>query len=85
MRLEQLVLCTRKAWCKMVGLIILGLLVVFLVIIIERTLLFVPEKREAVEVEEVTLDEDKIVKDMVAMIQCITVSNRDYSLVDWTE
>ena len=69
----------------MVGLIILGLLVVFLVIIIERTLLFVPEKRETVEVEEVTLDEDKIVKDMVAMIQCKTVSNRDYSLVDWAE
>ena len=69
----------------MVGLIILGLLVVFLVIIIERTLLFVPEKREAIETEEVTLDEDKIVKDMVAMIRCKTVSNRDSSLVDWEE
>ena len=69
----------------MIGWIILGLLVVFLVVIVERTLLFVPEKREKLETEEIVLDEDKIVKDMVAMIRCKTVSNRDYSLVDWAE
>lgn len=69
----------------MIGWIILGLVVVFLVIIVERTLLFVPEKREKTETEEIVLDEDKIVKDMVAMIRCKTVSNRDSSLVDWEE
>lgn len=69
----------------MIGLIVLGLIVVFIVVIVERTLLFVPEKKEEIETEEVTLDEDKIVRDMVAMIRCKTVSNRDGSLVDWTE
>ena len=69
----------------MIGWIILGLVVVFVVIIVERTLLFVPEKREKAEAEEIVLDEDKIVKDMVAMIRCKTVSNRDSSLVDWEE
>lgn len=67
------------------GWIILGLIVVFIVVIVERTLLFVPEKREKIEAEEITLDEDKIVRDMVAMIRCKTVSNRDDSLVDWSE
>ena len=69
----------------MIGWIILGLIVVFIVVIVERTLLFVPEKREKIEAEEITLDEDKIVRDMVAMIRCKTVSNRDDSLVDWSE
>lgn len=69
----------------MIGYIILGAIVVFIVIIVERTLLFVPEKKEKVEAEEIVLNEDKIVKDMVAMIRCKTVSNRDDSLVDWAE
>lgn len=69
----------------MIGWIILGLIVVFIVVIVERTLLFVPEKKEKIEVEEIVLDEDKIVRDMVAMIRCKTVSNRDDSLVDWNE
>lgn len=69
----------------MIGFIILGVIVVFLVVIVERTLLFVPEKKEKIEVEEIALNEDKIVRDMVAMIRCKTVSNRDDSLVDWTE
>ena len=69
----------------MIGWIILGLIVVFIVVVMERTILFVPEKREKVEAEEISLDEDKIVKDMVAMIRCKTVSNRDSKLVDWDE
>lgn len=69
----------------MVGYIILGLLVVFIIVIIERTLLFVPEKKEKEVAEEITLDHDKIVRDMVAMIRCKTVSNRDDSLVEWAE
>ena len=69
----------------MIGYIILGIIVVFVFIIVERTFLFVPEKREKIEVEEISLDHDKIVRDMVAMIRCKTVSNRDESLVDWAE
>lgn len=69
----------------MIGLIILGLIVVFVVVIVERTLLFTPDKQEKPVAEEVTLDEDKIVRDMVAMIRCKTVSNRDDSLVDFEE
>ena len=69
----------------MVSLIILGLIVVFVVVIVERTLLFTPDKQEKPVAEEVTLDEDKIVRDMVAMIRCKTVSNRDESLVDFEE
>ena len=69
----------------MIGWIILGLIIVFIVVVVERTILFVPEKREPIEAEEITLDEDKIVRDMVAMIRCKTVSNRDTSLVDWDE
>lgn len=69
----------------MIGWIILGLIVVFIVVVVERTLLFVPEKKEKIEVEEIVLNEEKIVKDMVAMIRCKTVSNRDDSLVDWNE
>lgn len=69
----------------MIGWIILGVIVVFLIVIIERTLLFVPEKKEKVETEEITLDNDKIIRDMVAMIRCKTVSNRDECLVEWEE
>lgn len=69
----------------MVGYIILGVLVIFIIVIMERTLLFVPEKREAAETEEIVLNEDKIVRDMVAMIRCKTVSNRDDSLVNREE
>ncbi len=69
----------------MIGLIILALFLVFVIIVVERTLLYVPEKREPMEVEEIILDEDKIVRDMVAMIRCKTVSHRDESLVDWEE
>ena len=69
----------------MIGWILLGLIVVFIVVIVERTLLFVPEKKEIIKAEEIVLDEDKIVRDMVAMIRCKTVSNRDDNLVDWNE
>lgn len=69
----------------MIGYIILAALFVFIFIVVERTLLFVPEKLEEVKGEEVELDEDKIVNNMVAMIRCKTISNRDDKLVDWAE
>lgn len=65
----------------MIGLYILGLLVVFIVIIVVRTILFRPKKQERVECEKVKVNEDKIVEDMIALIQCKTVSYRDESLI----
>ena len=69
----------------MVGYIILGGIVLFVAIILIRTFLFTPKKVTKEVGETVTLDEDKIVKDMVDMIRIKTVSNRDESLVDWAE
>lgn len=69
----------------MVGYIILGIVVLFLAIILVRTLMFTPKKVTKEVGEAVTLDEEKIVKDMVDMIRIKTISNRDESLVDWAE
>ena len=65
--------------------IILAVLVVFIGIILLRTLAFRPHKEEAVTAEPVELNEEKIIADMADMIRCKTVSNRDHSLVDWAE
>ncbi len=63
----------------------MGGIVLFVAIILIRTFLFTPKKVTKEVGETVTLDEDKIVKDMVDMIRIKTVSNRDESLVDWAE
>ena len=69
----------------MVWLIVPAILVVFLAIILIRTLRFTPPTLEEVTAAPVSLKEEKIVDDMCAMIRCKTVSNRDESLVDWAE
>ena len=69
----------------MVGYIILGIVVLFLAVILVRTLMFMPKKETKEIGEAVTLNEEKIVKDMVDMIRCKTVSNRDEGFVDWAE
>lgn len=61
---------------------VLGLAVCFIGIIIIRTLLFKPYKRDEHNPEDIALNEEKIVEDMVEMIKCKTVSDRDESLVD---
>lgn len=63
----------------------MGGIVLFVAIILIRTFMFTPKKVTKEVGETVTLDEDKIVKDMVDMIRIKTVSNRDESLVDWAE
>lgn len=64
----------------------LALLTVFLAIIFVRALIFRP-KADILEdkYEEITLNEEKIVRDMADMIKCKTVSHRDPSLNDKTE
>lgn len=66
-------------------LVLLALVIVFLCVITIRALMFkplpVPEKLD----QKVTINKEKVVDDMVAMIKCKTVSNRDESLVDRAE
>lgn len=69
----------------MIGWIILGVVAVFLAVILVRTLRFTPQEAEAVTEDVIELDNEKIVTDMVDMIRCKTVSNRDESKVDRAE
>lgn len=64
---------------------VLVLLVVFVAILLVRTLLFVPRELPPVQQDTITVDREKIVNDMISMIRCKTVSNRDDALVDWGE
>ena len=63
----------------------LAVVVLFLAVLLIRTLRFTPQKEEAVECPPVTLDEEKIVADMADMIRCKTVSHRDETQVNWNE
>lgn len=65
--------------------IILGLLICFIAVILIRTILFRPYKKDEVIPEKIQLNDKKIVDDMVEMIRCKTVSNRDETLVDRSE
>ena len=69
----------------MYWLIIPAIILVFLAVILIRTLRFTPPTPEEITAKPVQLNEEKIVDDMCAMIRCKTVSNRDESLVDWAE
>ncbi len=62
-----------------------GALSALIAFILIRTLLFRPEKHEKVTAEPLTFNRDKIVEDMVDMICCKTVSNRDEAMVDRAE
>lgn len=59
--------------------------VLFLLVIITRTVRFKPEVTAKANPEPVTLNEDKIIKDMSDMIRCKTISNQDESLIDRAE
>ena len=69
----------------MYWLIIPAILLVFVAVILIRTLRFTPPVLPEVPAAPVQVDEAKLVDDMSAMIRCRTVSNRDESLVDWAE
>lgn len=65
-----------------IGGIITGVVVTFILVILIRTLRFKPYERKPVIAESVSLNEEKIIADLVDMIRCKTVSYRDESLVD---
>ena len=64
---------------------LLGVLLGLLAVILIRTILFRPEAVAEVNPAEIPLNREKIVADMVDMIRCKTVSNRDDAFVDWAE
>ena len=65
--------------------VIIGFFFVLVLIVVVRTLLFVPQKQEVVRVDPITLNEEKIVEDMVEMIRCKTISDRDENKIDRQE
>ena len=60
-------------------------LLIFIAVIIMRTLQFKPAIAEAVHPVSVQLNKDKIVTDMSDMIRCKTVSHHEEALTDFTE
>ena len=65
--------------------IILTVLAVFIIVILVRTIRFQPKPEVPAEETPVTVNKEKIVEDMVDMIRCRTVSNRDEAMVDRNE
>lgn len=65
--------------------VLLIALVCLIAIIVIRTLQFTPVKMSAVESERISVNQEKIVTDMVDMIRCKTVSNREEAFVDRAE
>lgn len=69
----------------MAGWMILAAVLILIAVILIRTFLFQPREQPSVQAESVEVERDRVVRDMVAMIQCRTVSYRDESLVDRAE
>jgi len=69
----------------LVGAIICGIVIVFLLVIVIRAIRFKPESMPPVEEKQIEINRNKVISDMVAMIRCKTVSNRDEKLVDREE
>ncbi len=57
-------------------------LIAFFLVILIRTLRFKPYEKKPMVAENISLDEEKIIADLVDMIKCKTVSYRDEALVD---
>lgn len=64
---------------------LLGALAVLIAVVLIRTLTFKPKLLPPVKEDKIELDREKIVADMVDMVRCKTVSNRDEALVDRAE
>lgn len=64
---------------------IMAAVVLFFAVIIVRAVMFKPLPEPELLEQKVEIDRDKVVRDMVDMIRCKTVSNRDEALVDRSE
>jgi carboxypeptidase PM20D1 len=67
------------------GLLILGIIIIFLSVIFIRALLFRPQPEPAVEAAEVHIDEKKVIDNFTGMIRCRTISYRNIDTVDKSE
>ena len=69
----------------MPGLILLGVFLLFIAVILIRTLAFRPKAQPAVSQEEVSFDQDAAVKALQQLVQCKTISYNDHALEDDAE
>ena len=69
----------------MIGLIILGIVLVFLAVLVIRALLFTPKAQPAQDLTPVEFDKDAAVSALQKLVQCKTISYNDHSLEDKAE
>ena len=69
----------------MIGLMILGLILVFLAVLVIRALLFTPKTQPAVDETPAEFDKDAAVSALQKLVQCKTISYNDHSLEDQAE
>lgn len=68
-----------------IGMVMGGMVVLFMLLILVRTLCFQPPVKELHARENVATNREKIIRDMQEMIRCKTVSYREEALVEWEE
>ena len=69
----------------MIGLVILGLVLVFLAVLVLRALMFNPKPQPQLDAEPIDFDKDAAVSALQQLVRCKTVSNVDPSLEDNAE
>lgn len=67
------------------GISILVAVVILLGALLTRAAMFKPADEELVHVDSISLDKERIVKNMVDMVKCKTISYKEDSLVNWNE
>lgn len=65
--------------------IVLGLIVALLAVVLIRTAMFKPYKEEPTPNEDITVDKDKVIKNLQTLVRFKTVSFADHSLEDDNE
>ena len=69
----------------MIGLVILGIVLVFLAVLVIRALMFTPKPQPARDETPVVFDKDAAVTALQRLVQCKTISYNDHSLEDQAE
>ena len=69
----------------MIGLIILGIVLIFLAVLLVRTLGFTPKAQPAQDLTPVEFDKDAAVTALQKLVQCKTISYNDHTLEDKAE
>ncbi len=59
-----------------------GLLLIFFAVILIRTVRFVPKPNVSASEEEISLDRDRVIERLRALVQCKTISYADHALED---